>query len=317
MPYSMTTIMKIVIPEKMHEDAVHSLGKKFETIYNPALVDQPQGLKRLLQDADALIVRKDTRVDAYLLDAAPKLRVVGRLGIGLDNFDLDACKARDVAVIRVSDTNKQSVAEYVIGAALVLLRPVFLGTADVLRGTWPRLRHFHDHELCGKTLGLIGFGNIGRHTARLAGRLGMRVIAHDPFVPETAHHWHELDVESRSLNEVLSEADVVSIHVPLLDSTRNLMNRERIGLMKRGAILINASRGGIVDEQAVVGALKSRYLSGAALDVFVQEPLPDGTIFADVPNLLLTPHVAGITLEAEARTAHWIAERITEFLERL
>lgn len=305
--------MKIIIPELMYEGAVRSLQRQFDTLYDPTLVDQPQRFMQLVKDAQGLIVRKGTRVDVRLLDAAPNLRVVARLGVGLDNIDVAACRARNITVIAATNANTQSVAEHVIAAAMLLFRPSFLSNQQTIAGQWPRPPRFKDRELAGKLLGLIGFGNIARHTARLAGALGTQLIAHDPMVLETDPIWRELGVQRRSFDQTLAEADIVSIHVPLNASTRNLIDDRRIAQMKRGAMLINTSRGGIVNEQALVAALKSGQLGGAHLDVFESEPLPPGSIFEGVPNLLLTPHIAGITQEAEMRTGDMIAAKMAEF----
>jgi (S)-sulfolactate dehydrogenase len=307
--------MKIIIPELMHEGAVQSLQRQFDTLYDPTLVDQPQRFLQLVHDVEALIVRKGTRVDVRLLDASPRLRVVARLGVGLDNIDVAACQARGIAVFAATNANTQSVAEHVITAAMLLLRPSFLSSPETIAGRWPRAPRFKDRELAGKVLGLIGFGNIGRQTARLAGCLGMQVIAHDPMVPGTDPVWREFNVTARSFEQTLAEADVISIHVPLNPSTRNLLNERQIARMKRGAMLINASRGGIINERALAAALRSGHLGGAHLDVFESEPLLS-SIFEGVPNLLLTPHTAGITEEAEMRTGEMIAAKVTSFFEQ-
>jgi (S)-sulfolactate dehydrogenase len=309
--------MKIIIPETMHERAVESLRQKFDTLYDPSLVEQPGKFISLVRDVDALIVRKGTQVNQTLLDAAPRLRVVGRLGVGLDNFDLAACKARNVVVIPATDTVTQSVAEHVIAAAMLLLRPSFLTTQETAAGTWPRRARFKDRELAGNTLGVIGFGKIGQRTARLAGCLGVRVIiAHDPLVPAEASVWRELNVGRRGLEDLLAESDIVSLHVPLLETTKNLISRERIAMMKRGAVLINAARGGLVDEHALVDSLRFGHLRGAHLDVFAEEPVGPESIFENVPNLILTPHVAGITEDSEIRTGEFIATKVAQFLEQ-
>ena len=308
--------MKILIPETMYEGAVEPLRKRFETTYDPSLVTRPDKFISLVRNADALIVRKDTQVNQALLEAAPKLRVIGRLGAGLDNFDLAACKARNVAVIRATDTVTQSVAEHVIAAAMLLLRPSFLTTKETSRGEWPRQRRFKDRELAGRTIGLVGFGNIGQRIAQLCLSLQVRIIAHDPIVPEEAEVWRELNVRRRSLEELLVESDLVSLHVPLTNATRHLIDREKIARMKPGAMLINAARGGVVDEQAIIDSLRSGHLGGAHLDVFPEEPLAKGSMFADVPNLILTPHIAGITVDSEIRTGEFIATEVAKFLEQ-
>lgn len=308
--------MKIIIPETMHERAVESLRQKFDTLYDPSLVEQRGKFISLVRDVDALIVRKGTQVNQTLVDVAPRLRVVGRLGVGLDNFDLAACKARNVVVIPATETVTQSVAEHVIAAAMLLLRPSFLNTTETAAGKWPRAARFKDRELAGNTLGLIGFGKIGQRTARLAGRLGVRVIAHDPLVPAEAPAWRELNVGRRGLEDLLVESDIVSLHVPLLETTNNLISRERIAMMKRGALLINAARGGLVDEHALVGSLRSGHLRGAHLDVFAEEPVRPESIFENVPSLILTPHIAGITEDSEIRTGDFIATKVAQFLEQ-
>jgi (S)-sulfolactate dehydrogenase len=169
-------------------------------------------------------------------------------------------------------------------------------------------------EVFGKTLGLVGFGNIGRVTARKAAALGIRVVAFDPAVPADSSAWKDFGASPSGLEELLAKSDIVSLHLPLVDATRRLMNEERIARMKPGAILVNSARGGIVDEAALARALEEGRLSGAALDVFEVEPLGSGSILADAPNLILTPHIAGVTVESNERVSGLIAERVADFL---
>jgi len=305
---------KIVISEFMDDPAVQALAERFKVVYEPTLVDRRDELLAALADADGLVVRNRTQVNAEVLAAAPALKVVGRLGVGLDNIDTGACAARHVEVIPATGANALAVAEYVIATAMVLLRGSYLSSAEVAAGQWPRTRMSSGRETAGKTLGLVGFGGIGRLTARLAKSLGMWVIAHDPMIPADAEVWRETGVGSRSLDALMAEADVVSLHVPLTDDTRHLIDTRRIDTMKRGAILINTARGGIVNEAALAAALRSGRLAGAALDVFADEPLPAGSTLAEVPNLILTPHIGGVTLESNARVSSMIAERVTQFL---
>jgi (S)-sulfolactate dehydrogenase len=216
--------------------------------------------------------------------------------------------------VPATGANALAVAEYVIGTAMLLLRGAYRATADVAAGRWPRAALSEGREIHGKTLGLVGFGGIGRLTAGLARTLGMRVVAHDPAVDPNAPLWREAAVEPLALDEVLAAADVVSLHVPLVESTRNLMDARRLALMKPDAILVNTARGGIVDEAALAAALRARRLGAAALDVFADEPLPAGSPLADAPNLILTPHIAGVTAESNARVSAMIAERVDEIL---
>lgn len=304
----------IVIAEFMDVPAVESLQQRFDVVYQPTLVDEPDALRRAVAAADALIVRNRTQVDTALLDAAPGLRVVGRLGVGLDNIDVAACRSRNIEVIPATGANALAVAEYVIGTAMLLLRGAYRATPEVAAGKWPRARLSAGREIHGKCLGIVGFGGIGQLSAKLAQALGMRVVAHDPAFDLDASVWAEHGVAPMTLDALLGCADVVSLHVPLLDSTRNLIDARRLALMKPTAILINTARGGTVDEAALAQALAAGRLAGAALDVFAAEPLAAGTPLADAPNLLLTPHVAGVTAESNERVSSLIAQRVAEFL---
>lgn len=306
--------MMVVISEFMDEAAVERMRADFDVRYEPALVDDSRQLQAAVESADALIVRNRTQVDTALLTHAPRLRVVGRLGVGLDNIDTAACAARAIEVIAATGANAVSVAEYVVAAAMMLLRGVYASSAEVASGGWPRSKLSQGHEIRGKTLGLVGFGSIGRLTARLAQGLGMRVIAHDPLLAADDAAWGEHNVAHRSLEQMLAEADVVSLHVPLVAETRGLIGASRIASMKRGAMVINTSRGGIVDEAALAAALRSGHLAGAALDVFEQEPLAAGSVLVNCPNLILTPHVAGVTQESNVRVSSLIAERVAASL---
>jgi (S)-sulfolactate dehydrogenase len=306
--------MKILICEFMDEPAVAGLRRQFDVVYEPKLVERRQELMGQLGDAQALVVRNRTQVDVELLAAAPQLRVVGRLGVGLDNIDVPACQARGITVIPATGANALAVAEYVIASSMVLLRGAYLASGAMAAGAWPRTALSEGRESAGKTLGLVGFGGIGRLTARLAQALGMRVVAYDPMLAPDAPVWTETGVACASLDGLLAEADAVSLHVPLTDATRGLVNAARIDAMKPGAVLVNTARGGIVDETALAQALRRGHLAGAALDVFENEPLPAGSPLAGVPNLILTPHIGGVTRESNERVSALIAQRVGEFL---
>jgi (S)-sulfolactate dehydrogenase len=241
--------------------------------------------------------------------------VVGRLGVGLDNIELPACEARGIAVIPATGANAQAVAEYVVGAALALLRGFTACTPAVAAGQWPRTAMSQGREIAGRTLGLVGFGSIGRVTARLARAVGMRVVGFDPNVAPGDPAWNDAGVAAHPLDAVLAQADVVSLHVPLTPATRHLIDARRLAAMKPDALLIDTARGGVVDEAALAAALREGRLGGAALDVFAAEPLPAGSPLAGCPNLLLTPHIAGVTREANARVSALIAERVAAVLD--
>ncbi len=306
--------MRVVISEFMDEAAVATLAAHHATEYDRDLVDRREELKARLIDADALIVRNRTQVNAELLAAAPRLRVVGRLGVGLDNIDVPACAARDVAVIPATGANALAVAEYVIGVAMVLLRGTYFATADVAAGKWPRAALSSGREIAGKTLGIVGFGGIGRLTGKLGRALGMRVIGFDAELAPGDAVWRDDGAEPRTLDALLAQSDVLTLHVPLLPATRNLIDARRIAAMKPGAILVNTARGGVVDEAALAAALSSGSLGGAALDVFEQEPLRAGSPLAGCPNLILTPHIAGVTTESNERVSSMIADKVIEAL---
>jgi len=309
--------VRIVITEFMDEAAVVGLAERFDVCYDKDLVDRPDELPVQLADADALIVRNRTPVDEALLTFAPKLRVVGRLGVGLDNIDQKACAARAIDVIPATGANALAVAEYVVATAMLLLRGAFGATAEITAGHWPRGALSSGREVAGKKLGLVGYGGIGRLAGRLGRALGMHTIGFDPQVPAGAALWGEDDTTARTFAEVVAEADVLTLHVPLTPATRHLIDAERLATMKHDAILINTARGGVVDEAAVASALRANRLGGAALDVFDHEPLGVHSPLAGCPRLLLTPHIAGVTRESNERVSALIAKRVAEALTAL
>ena len=298
---------RIIISEFMDQPAVERLAARHDVDYRPRLVEDATALAAALPDAIAWIVRNRTPVRGELLEAARSVRVVGRLGVGLDNIDVEACAARGIEVIPATGANAESVAEYVVSAALVLLRGAFFSTKAVEAGTWPRQTLSQGREATGKVMGVVGYGNIGRLTARKAEALGMRVVSYDSQVA---------DASTRDLDALLRQSDVVSLHLPLTPQTRGLLDAHRLGLMKRDAVLVNTARGGVVDEAALAAMLREGRLGGAALDVFDHEPLPAGSALAGAPRLLLTPHIAGVTIESNERVSALIAERVLEALER-
>ncbi len=306
---------RICISEFMDDAAVQALRAGFDLRYEPGWVDRRAELLDALPGAQALIVRNRTQVDAALLAGAPSLRVVGRLGVGLDNIDVDACRERGIRVIPAAGANARSVAEYVVTTAALLLRGAYGSSAQVAAGQWPRARLSEGREALGKTLGLVGFGDIGRQAAALAQAFGMQVAAFDPMLAADDPVWARTGVRSVALDTLLAQADAVSLHVPLVPATRHLLDAQRIAGMKRGAVLINTARGGVVDEAALAQALRDGHLGGAALDVFEHEPLSAGSVLADVPNLILTPHIGGVTQEANARVSMMIAQQVRQTLE--
>lgn len=309
---------RIVISEWMNTDAIEKLSADHDVQYDPNLVDNPTLLRSSLETAQALIVRNRTQVSASLLDAAKGLRVVGRLGVGLENIDLDACRERGIDVCPAVGANARSVAEYVLCSAMLLLRGIYLRSDEVAQGTWPRQALAGGRESQDKTLGVIGYGSVGRVTADLALAAGFRILYWDPTGPSN-RSIDDANASSRlraagSIDALLAASDVVSLHVPMTAGTRHLIGRDELARMKQGAVLINTARGGVIDESAVAASLRAGHLGGAAIDVFEDEPLPSGSVWQDCPNLLLTPHVAGLSIESNQRVAHSVADAVMKKL---
>ncbi len=293
---------EIVITEFVDDATVQNLSQDYQVHFDPTLVDQQQNLPILLQDCRALIVRNRTQVTSKLLKSGPNIQVIGRLGVGLDNIDTEACQEQGIEVCPAIGANSISVAEYSIAAMLILLkRGIFDVRERVIAGEWPRTE-LMGLEAAGRSFGLIGYGAISREVAKRAQALGMQVTAFDPFINEDDPVW---DIAKKAtLDEIITTNNVISCHVPLNNDTYHVIDETAIARMRKGTIVINASRGGVVDEKAIIAGLKSKKLGGAALDVFEYEPLDQksGAEFRDTPNLLITPHVAWATEEADIKT---------------
>jgi (S)-sulfolactate dehydrogenase len=262
----------VLVSEFMDGSALAFLENRLSVDYAPNLFDDQQTLMQRISAVDALIVRNRTPVTRELLNHAGQLKVIGRLGVGLDNIDLDAAKQANIQVLPATGANAVAVAEYVMSALLHLRRPMTSGFQAMVGGDWPR-EQFIGGEISGKTLGLIGFGQIAQIVAKRAAAFGMRIAYFDPYIDASEHD--SVATAVSSLDELLALSDSVSIHVPLTEDTHRLMNSQRLALMKSGAILINTSRGGIVDERALIHHIQTGHLGGAALDVFEHEPLDE------------------------------------------
>ncbi len=298
--------MKIIVAEKISERGVELLRQPGWNVVLPG----KDALAGELADADALIVRSATRVTSELLEKAPRLRAIGRAGVGVDNIDLDAATRRGVLVMSTPGGNAVSVAEHTFALLLALARQVPRLDAAIHAGRWEK-SSAAGTELRRKTLGLIGLGRIGREVARRARAFEMRVLAFDPYISESAAR--EGGVELVPFERLLGESDFVSLHAALSSATKGLINARTIAQMKRGARLINAARGELVDEAALAEALKSGKLAGAALDVFAQEP-PKNSPLTALANVIATPHVAGSTVEAQEEVGTLIAQQVRDFL---
>jgi D-3-phosphoglycerate dehydrogenase / 2-oxoglutarate reductase len=297
--------VKVLVREKIADAGIELLREHFDVV-----VDEKSPLEPLLADADALIVRSATKVTAEVLAQAPKLRVIGRAGVGVDNVDVEAATRRGIVVANAPESNVISAAEHTVGLLVALARNIPQAHGAMREGRWERSK-WGGVELADKTLGVLGFGRIGRQVARRAVGLQMKVVAYDPFV--SSDRFRELGVERAEFDEVLAHADFVTLHLPLNDETRNSIGAAAFARMRDGVRLVNAARGELVDEQALIEALESGKVAGAAVDVFVKEPY-DGPLL-QAPNVVLTPHLAASTDEAQDRAGVIVAEQVVAALE--
>lgn len=291
--------MKIVIADAMERPVVEEIAALGPTSVTPA------DLNAELSDATALIVRSATKVNAELLSHAPKLKVVARAGVGLDNVDADACKALGIKVINTPGASTNAVAEHALALMFAISRKIPQADAALKGGKWLK-KELTGTELEGKTLGVVGLGRIGSLLAIKAKALGMAILFYDP------HACNSAIGRCVELGELFSQSDFISLHVPLVPETKNLIGAPVIAKMKKSAVLINTARGGLVDEEALYAALEDGKIAGAALDVFPQEPY-SGKL-CRLANVVLTPHIAGSTNEAQARIGKELVEKLKQEL---
>ena len=300
---------RILVTEKIGAEGLQALKAAFEVDVRLDLTAEL--LKEVLPNYDALVVRSQTKVTADLLARGTQLKVVGRAGTGVDNIDVDAATRAGILVVNAPASNSIAVAELTIGLLLSMARWVPQAHNSMQNGKWDRGK-FMGWEVRGKTLGLLGFGRIASEVARRARALEMHILAYDPFISQ--ERAQQLGVQAVTLDTLLRDSDIVSVHTPLIDSTRNLLNTERLGQMKRGAYLINCARGGIIDEPALHAALESGQIGGAALDVWAKEP-PTGNPLLHHPRVIALPHLGASTEEAQALTAADVAEGVIDTLQ--
>jgi len=277
--------------------------------YEPQIT--PEDLAKKIGDYEIVVVRSRTTITKELVDKATKCKIMARVGVGLDNIDTEAAKAKNIRVINAVEGAMNAVAELVIGLMLAMARDIPRADRELRNDKWIK-KELMGTELAGKYLGIVGLGNIGKRLGRLARALNMNIIGYDviPIDPEFAK---EVGLMKADLDTLLQSSDYISLHVPLLDSTKNLINAQRISTMKKTARIINTSRGGTVDENALYEALKSGNLGGAALDVFEKEPAI-GNKLVSLPNFIATPHIGAQTKEAQSLAANVIAEKIIQIL---
>lgn len=297
--------MKVLVNDAIAPQGVQKLKDAgFEVVVDHL---EPEDLKAQIKDYDALIVRSATKVRREIIEAAENLKVIGRAGVGLDNVDREAAKERGIAVYNTPAATSISVAELALGMMLSAARHIAQGTVSLKQGRWDK-KKFKGVELYGKTLGIIGMGRIGSELAKRAQAMGMSVFFFDAVVSESEFGTY------KEMDEVLAEADFLSLHLPHTDSTHYLINTDAFAKMKDGAILVNAARGGVVDEEALYEALKSGKLRAAAVDVYESEPVTEHKLFS-LDNVVLTPHVGAQAEEGQQRAGVQVAEKVIEALK--
>ena len=306
--------MKILITEFMEVKSIEMLKTKFDVTFDQDLSNNPSKLKKIISNFDILIVRNKTQVKKEVLENTTNLKFIGRLGVGLDNIDTEYCKNNNIHVQPATGMNADSVAEYVINAALSLLKNIPIANTETQKGNWPR-NSIISRELKDKTIGILGFGLIGRKVAKISKIFEANVIAYDPYVDQNIAK--KFNTKLDTLENVLNNAHVISLHIPLTQETNNLINNESIKLMKKKPIIINSSRGGIINEEHLIDAYLNNQISGFALDVFQNEPVQHNILEKINPtfNCIITPHNAGVTEESNIRVSQFIADSIIEYFK--
>lgn len=307
----MTPLHRVVIADKVAESGLKLLAATPGIEVVNVAGKGKEELERALAGAQALVVRSETRVTSDLLTRAPHLRVIARAGTGVDTIDVPAATRRGIAVMNAPGANTVSAAEHAMGLLLSLVRHIPEAVTSMRQGQWDR-KKYEGTELRGKTIGVVGLGRIGGHVAQIAKAFGMTVIAHDPYLP--AERAAELGIKLLPLEQLLRAADVLTLHVALTEQTHHLINADRLNLMKPTALIVNTARGELVDEQALAEAVQAKRIAGAAIDVFAVEPLPADSPLRGLDRVILTPHLAASTAEAQERVAMEICTAVRDAL---
>ncbi len=302
-------MIRVHINDPLDQEAINLLTSKAELKVTSEHLEKDK-LLQMIPEVEVLVVRSATKVTREIIEKGTKLKIIGRAGVGLDNIDVAAAKERNITVLNTPGASAISVAELTFGLMLSAARHIARGTIDLKAGLWTK-KELEGVELYGKTLGIIGLGVIGREVAKRAAAFGMNVIAYDPYVTSCEF------AKMVSLDELLAKADFVTLHVPLTQETKYLINKENLAKMKNGVIVVNASRGGVIDEEALYQALLSKKVYAAALDVFEVEPPQDELRrkLLQLPNVVATPHIGASTIEAQERVGKELVERILKELK--
>jgi len=302
---------KVLVCDAIDQKGIEIMKKSgLQVDYKPEI--EPDELMRTVKDYDILVVRSRTKVTREVIDANAKMKIIARVGVGLDNIDVKHAESKGIQVINAEIAAMTAVAELVIGLMISLARNIPKSDAAMKNGKWLK-KELVGIELKGRYLGIVGVGKIGRRIARIARGLGMNIIGYD-IVPIDQQFAREVGLIVTDLNTLLSSSDFVTLHVPLTEDTKHMINEQRLSLMKKSAYLINTSRGAVIDEQALYKALKDGRIAGAALDVFEVEP-PTNNALVQLPNVVCTPHIGAQTYEAQELAANVIAERIIQILK--
>ena len=303
---------KILITEFINQSSLENLNKKFDVKYDEKLCENEKQLITMIKDYEGLIVRNKTQVNSNILKNALKLKFIGRLGVGLDNIDTEYCKNKNIHVQPATGMNAVSVAEYVVSSSMSLIKKIPMFHNGTIKGEWPRTT-IKSLEIKQKNLGIIGFGIIGKKVAEYSSKNGLKILAYDPYVKEINDK--EINIKSSSLKEIYEKSDIISVHLPLTDETKNMVNKSSFAQMKNKPIIINTSRGGIINERDLIEAYHKNIISGFALDVFENEPIESKFYHKIKPgmNCILTPHISGVTTESNIRVSDFIVKKITDF----
>lgn len=305
-------MFKIIVADKISPLGVEFLKQQPELEVVEAYGSTPEDLREKVSDAHGVIVRSESKITREILESATRLKVVGRAGVGVDNIDIEAATEKGVVVMNAPEGNTIATAELTLTHILCGTRPVAQAYASMKAGRWDR-KQFSGQEVSGKSLAILGMGRIGTEVARRAQAFNMKVLAVDPYLTETRAK--SLDVRMVSLDEAFAEADFITVHMPLTDQTRDLIDADAIARMKDGVRIFNVARGGIVNEGALLEGLKRGKVAAAGLDVFVEEPLAEDHPFRGLDNLVLTPHLGASTREAQENVGIQIAENLLEVLK--
>ena len=306
---------KILITEFINQESLNNLKNRFDVKYDEKLWENNKKLEEIIKDYDGLIVRNKTKVNLNILENANSLKFIGRLGVGLDNIDTENCKVKNIHVQPATGMNADSVAEYVLSSSMSLVKKIPMFHAGTVKGEWPRTT-IKSEEINQKRIGVIGFGTIGKKVAEYALKNKLTVLAYDPYLAELNEK--EIKIKLSNLKEIFEKSDIISLHLPLTEETKNLINKSTFSQMKNKPIIINTSRGSIINENDLIDAYHNDLISGFALDVFENEPIKSEFYkkISSEMNCILTPHISGVTTESNIRVSDFIVKKTTEFFNQ-